>query len=155
MNRRVLMSGLAASAAGLLLTPLFPGSAPAQAGTFSRIVVDTKPLEARGGGGQAAIIGPRLRASLQREFAGRIGRGGPALIVRVHTVQLSSFTGRERSGGVATDYLEAEVIAGGVQFPALITVASDSGGAWYVPGSEERRLIGLADGLASWVRRRV
>jgi hypothetical protein len=154
MKRRAFLSRLAATAAGFTVALLPGGDVLGQAGTFSRIVVDTKPLEARGGGGQAAILGPRLRASLQRELAGRIGRGGPALIVRVQTVQLSSYTGRDR-GGVPNDYLEADVIAGGLPFPILVTLSSDAGGAWYSPGSEVRRLEGLADSLASWVRRRI
>lgn len=154
MNRRAFSNGAVATVAACALTMLCYGAALAQAGGFSRIIVDAKPLEVRGGSGQAAVIAPRLRASLQREFAGRIGRGGPALVVRVHTVQLASFTGRDR-GGVPNDYLEAEVIAGPVRFPILVTLSSDAGGAWYLPGSEVRRLEGLADGLVNWVRRRI
>jgi hypothetical protein len=154
MNRRVFLSGLAAFAAGLSLPSWFGGVAAAQGQTFSRIVVDTRPLQARGGGAAASIIGPRLQASLQRELAGRIGRGGPVLTARVHSVQLSTFTGVER-GGVPSDYLEGEVIAGGQAFPMLVTQASSSGGAWYSPENEARRLIAIADSFASWIKRRV
>ena len=93
MNRRVFLSGLGACAAGLALRATF-SEAFSQGQTFSRIVVDTKPLQARGGGAAASIIGPRLQASLQRELSGRIGRGGALLTARVHSVQLSSYTRR-------------------------------------------------------------
>ena len=155
MNRRAFVTGLAAVMAGLTLPHwLGGGAASAQGQTFSRIVVDTRPLEARGARGQAAIIRPRLQASLQRELAGRVGRRGPLLTVRVHTVSLSSFIGNDR-GGVPSDYLEGEVIAGREGFPMLVTQSSDSGGTWYLPDNEARRLHAIADSFASWVRRRV
>jgi hypothetical protein len=155
MNRRVFLSGLAALAAGLSLPAWLGRGAAAQGQTFSRIVVDTKPLQARGAAAAASVVGPRLQASLQRELAGRIGRGGPVLTARVHSVQLSSYTGVERGGGVPSDYLEGEVIAGGQAFPMLVTQASSSGGAWYNPDNEVRRLIAIADSFASWIKRRV
>jgi len=154
MNRRLFLSGLAAFAAGLSLQHWFGGEAIAQGATFSRIVVDTKPLEARGGHGAAAVIRPRLQAALQREFAGRLGRGGPTLIARVHSVQMSSYTGATR-GGVPSDYLEGEVIAGREAFPMLVTQSSDIGGAWYLPDNEIRRLNAIAESFANWIRRRV
>jgi hypothetical protein len=150
MNRRALLLGLGAFASGLILArEVF-----SQGQTFSRIVVDTRPLQARGGSAAASIIGSRLQASLQRELAGRIGRGGPALVARVHSVQLSMYVGRDR-GGPPSDYLEGEVITGGQGFPMLVTQASDVGGAWYLPDNEVRRLIAIADSFASWIKRRV
>lgn len=155
MNRRAFVTGLAATMAGFTLPHWFGGcAASAQGQSIGRIVVDTRPLEARGGGGQAVIIRPRLQASLQREFAGRIGRRGPVLTVRVHTVTLSSFIGNDR-GGVPSDYLEGEVIVGREGFPMLVTQSSDSGGTWYLADNEARRLRAIADSFASWIRRRV
>jgi hypothetical protein len=154
MDRRAFLSGVAALAAGLSLPAWLGGDAAAQGNTFSRIVVDTRPLQARGGGATASIIGPRLQASLQRELAGRIGRGGPVLTARVHSVQLSFYSGATR-GGVPSDYLEGEVIVGGQAFPMLVTQASSSGGAWYAADNEVRRLIAIADSFASWITRRV
>jgi hypothetical protein len=154
MNRRAFLSGIAGFAAGLALPHWLGSDAQAQGATFSRIVVDTKPLEARGGSGAAAVIRPRLQAALQREFAGRIGRGGPTLVARVHSVQISSYTGPTR-GGVPSDYLEGEVVAGHEAFPMLVTQSSDIGGAWYLHDNEIRRLQAIADSFASWIRRRV
>ena len=154
MDRRSFLLGFAAFTAGLSLPHWLGSEAAAQGQTFSRIVVDTKPLEARGGAGAAAVIRPRLQAALQREFAGRIGRGGPALVARVHSVQISSYTGPTR-GGVPSDYLEGEVVAGRELFPMLVTQSSDIGGAWYLPDNEIRRLQAIAESFASWIRRRV
>jgi hypothetical protein len=154
MNRRAFLSGLAAFAGGLSLPHWLGGDALSQGQTFSRIVVDTRPLQARGATAAAAVIGPHLQASLQRELAGRIGRGGPVLTARVHSVQLSFYSGATR-GGVPSDYLEGEVIVGGQAFPMLVTQASSTGGAWYLPDNEARRLISIADSFASWIKRRV
>lgn len=155
MNRRAFLLGLAAVSAAIPFARFFSTEAFAQSGrTVSRIVVDTGPLEARGARGAAAVIGQQLRASLPKEFAGRIGRG-PVLTVRIHTVLLSHFSGGRDFSGVPSDYLEGELVIGQERIPLQVSVSSDSGGAWYVPGFEERRLRALADGFASWARRRV
>lgn len=154
MNRRAFLSGIAAFTAGIALPHWLGDEAHAQGATFSRIVVDTKPLEARGAPAAASVIRPQLQAALQREFAGRIGRGGPTLIVRVNTVYLASYTGATR-GGVPSDYLEGEIVIGSQVQPMLVTQSSDVGGGWYVTGNEARRLAAIADSFASWIRRRV
>ena len=155
MNRRDFLSGLGAIVAAFTLPHWLGGDvASAQGQSVGRIVVDTKPLEARGAAGQAAIIRPRLQASLQREFAGRVGRGGAVLIARVHTIQLAGFAGNDR-GGVPSDYLEGEVIVGGQSFPMLVTQSADVAGPYYASDNEARRLYAIADSFASWIRRRV
>jgi hypothetical protein len=156
MNRRVFLTGIAATVAGLSLPHwLSEGAALAQA-RYGRIVVDMGPLEQRGGRGAAAIIRPQLQASLQREFAGRLG-GGPTLVVRVQTVLLSSAVpgggGGFSSGGPSTDYLEAEIVVGSQRTPLLVTQDANVGGHDFMPENEHRRLRGLADSLAAWVRR--
>jgi hypothetical protein len=158
MNRRELILGLAAMAASLPAASILgSGFALAQTARFGSIVVDTKPLEARGGRGAAAILRPQLQASLQREFAGGIGRGGPELIVRIHTVYLSPFAGDSggRRGVSGSDYLEGEVQAGRVRLPLFATQNPSMYGAWYLPDSEARRLRALAVQFAHWVRRKV
>ena len=47
------------------------------------------------------------------------------------------------------------MIAGSQAFPMLVTQASSTGGAWYSPENEVRRLIAIADSFASWIKRRV
>jgi hypothetical protein len=152
MDRRIFLQGMGACAA-VLFGPF--SAAFAQGRTIGGIVVDTKPLEARGGRGAAAVIGQQLRASLPREFAGRIGRG-PVLTVRIHTVLLSQYSGgNDDFGGIPSDYMEGELIVGQERIPLQMSVSADSGGTWYLPGFDERRLRALADGFASWARRRV
>ncbi|MEX2129726.1 MAG: hypothetical protein WD871_16015 [Xanthobacteraceae bacterium] len=159
MNRREFTFGLLAGAAGFLLAKVLGDSAAfAQSGQrFSAIVVDTKPLEARGASGAAAIIRPQLQASLQREMAGRIGRGGPTLVVRIETVFLaaSAIEGGGRRSASYSDYLEGEVIAGQQRFPLFATQSSSMAGAWYAPDNEARRLRALAVQFAGWVSRKV
>jgi hypothetical protein len=158
MNRREFTFGLFAACGGFSLASVCGSGALAQTGKrFGSIVVDTRPLEARGASGAAAIIRPQLQASLQREFAGRIGPGGPPLVVRIQTVLLSPYAGggggsREAS---SSDFLEGDVSAGGERFPLFVSQDSSAGGAWYLPDNEARRLRALADQFAGWVRRRV
>lgn len=157
MNRRAFVTSVAAALASLPLAHSSGIDAQAQ-GTkrFSRIVVDMAPLEARGARGAAAVIRPQLQAALNRAFAGRIGGGGPVLVVRVQTVQLSSSlqNGGRFGGGPSSDYLEADVTAGAHRFPLLVTQDATAGGPWYLLDNEPRRLRALADSLASWVSRR-
>ncbi|HEX5779762.1 MAG TPA: hypothetical protein VFY21_13055 [Xanthobacteraceae bacterium] len=156
MNRRAFLLGFAAVSAAIPFARYFSTDVFAQSGrTVSRIVVDTGPLEARGARGAAAVIGQQLRASLAREFAGRIG-SGPVLTARIHGVLLAHYSGgNEDFGGIPSDYLEGEIIVGKQRIPLDVAVSADSGGTWYVPGFEERRLRALADSFASWARRRV
>lgn len=157
MKRRVFLLRFALFAVGLSMAPWLGEAASAQEQTFSRIVVDMKPLEARGGGAAAAILRRQLQASLQRELAGRIGRGGPTLVVRIETVHLAAFAGEGgwRSGYSPSDWLEGEVIAGHLRFPMFVTQHSGFAGAWYLPDNEARRLRTLADQFAGWVGRKV
>jgi hypothetical protein len=161
MNRHLFLRHvwhLAVSLA-VLASSLSPGERVlAQGQSFSRIVVDTRPLEARGAGAAAAILRQELQAALNREFAGRLGRGGPVLIVRLQTVSLGPFAGPGGSGErgfSSSDYLEGDVSAGSARFPMFVTQDSSAGGAWFLPDNDARRLRALADQFAGWVRRKV
>lgn len=153
MDRRTFVTGLAAA----LPLGLASGALAQPSQRIRSIVVDTKPLEARGASGAAAVLRPQLQASLQRQFAGRIGGNGPALVVRVQTLMLGAFAGP--SGGTlgmsSSDYMEGDVTFGAEKFPLMVTQDSSAGGAWYLPDNRERRLRALADQFAGWVARRV
>lgn len=159
MERRAFLSGTAAAAACLLAAILAGArSAPAaDGGPIRAIVVDSRPLEARGASGAAAILRAQLQESLKREFAGRIGKGGPTLVVRLQTVYLGAYAGG--GGGLrptgSSDYLEGDVTLGDRHFPLLVTQDSSAGGAWYLPDNDVRRLRALANQFAGWVRRKV
>ena len=158
MNRRGFVGGIAASAAALMFAGVFSDARAAQ--SFRGIVVDTRPLEARGGGMAASVIRQQLQASLKRELAGRVGRSGPTLTVRIETVFLASYAGdggggRRASGSTGSDWLDGVVIAGEQRFPMFVTQHPSVGGAWYLPQSEVNRLRALADQYAGWVARKV
>ncbi|MBY0297896.1 MAG: hypothetical protein K2X71_17985 [Methylobacterium sp.] len=147
--------GLAATAAGA--DPLPPDT------RFSAIRVDVGPLRARGLGPFATAVQDDLQAALARTFAGRVGGPGPALVVRVTGVSLNAYAGSEsrfgRGGGMNSDYLDGEALVVGrrgevlARHPQLSANPASSGGAWYDPASERRRLVSLTEHYAWWLRR--
>lgn len=158
--RRTLLA-LAASA----LAPL-PGALAQQAprpAAFSSITVDVRPLLDRGLGGYAERVRAVLAAELARAFADRSGGPGPRLVVLVKGVSLNPYAGSGSrpgwGGGTTSDYLDGEALIldrGGQvlrRHPQLSAVPASSGGAWYDPESENRRLVALAAHYAAWLRR--
>jgi hypothetical protein len=139
-----------------------PLAIPAQ---FSRIVVDVDELRAKGAGPQADILAAALLQEGRRVFADRIGGAGPTLVVRLTALSMRSYAGGQGAhrgqlgGGGDSDYLEGEALVVGpnraivARFPQLSAVPSSSGGAWYEPASELRRLQAIAQHYAWWLRR--
>lgn len=158
-NRRGLISGIAAVACGLGPEPL----AQAAPTTFGSVAVDVGPLRALGLGAYADKVRAALEAALKQTFADRLGRGGARLVVRVDAISLRAYAGgggsRWGGSGMQSDYLEGEALVLGrrgevlLRHPQLSAVPSSSGGAWYLPESEARRLGALADHFAGWLRR--
>jgi hypothetical protein len=153
---------LAALAAGAL--PARALAQPADVPGFSAVEVDVRRLREVGLGPYAEVVGGVLRAELRRAFSDRLVRRGPRLVVRVDGVSLRSYVGGESSrfgfgSGTPSDYLEGEALvigAGGEilrRHPQLSAVPASSGGAWYDPDSERRRLVSLAAHFAGWLRR--
>ncbi|KMO39846.1 hypothetical protein VQ03_15130 [Methylobacterium tarhaniae] len=155
--------------AAALLAAALPASA--QDGTlppgtrFSGIQVDVRPLLATGLNVYAERVRAELQAALTRTFADRVGGPGPVLVVRVTGLSLNPYAGSEtrdgRGGGNATntDYLEGEALVvdrrGTVllRHPQLSATNASSGGAWYDPASERRRVTYIAGHYAQWLRR--
>lgn len=155
-----LLAGLAAG--------FVAGSASAQDfGRFGGVAVDVRPLAAYGRGPQAEALRADLTAALQRNLGDRIVRGGPTLVVRVSGLSLNPYAGSQggRSGGYGgggggeTDYLDGEALLVGrdgavlARHPQLSALPASSGGAWYDPASERRRVAALAEHYAAWLRR--
>lgn len=148
----------------LALLPLAPAGAAAQPASrpagFGTVAVDVRPLLDRGLGGYAERVGATLRAELARAFADRLG-AGPRLVVVVKGISLNAYAGGEgrRLGGPVNDYLDGEALVldrGGQvlrRHPQLSALPASSGGAWYDPASEGRRLVALCAHYASWLRR--
>lgn len=131
---------------------------------LSAIRVDVGPLLAQGGGAPAEALRDDLLGALNREFADRIGGAGPVLVVRIKSLSLRPYTGSEggRSGfggGSQSDYLDGEALIVGrrgevlARHPQLSALPSSSGGAWYDPDSERRRVAAIAQHYAGWLRR--
>ena len=127
--------------------------------------VDVGPMIAQGNGLQAEALRGELLAALQRSFADRLGGKGTSLVVRVRGLSLSPYAGSQGGrggfggGGGPNDYLDGEALVvardGRVlaRHPQLSALPSSSGGAWYDPDSERRRVAAIAEHYAQWLRR--
>ncbi|MDB5512658.1 MAG: hypothetical protein JWR08_2141 [Enterovirga sp.] len=160
-SRRALLGG----AAALAVAAIHPARAqpgPQGPATFSGIVVDVRPL--RYGGPAVEAIRQALHAELTREYADRLGGRGPQLVVRITGLSLSAYSGPEArrggwGGGGSTDYLEGEALVIGrrgevlARHPQLSALSANSGGPWYDPASEGRRIGALAAHFAGWLKR--
>ena len=165
LTRRAFL-GAAAALAGA-----GPAAAQVQASPrFSRVDVDVSTLHARGLGAYADHVRSLLLGELRRAFADRLGGPGPALVVRITAIQLTSFAGGGGGFGgwrggfgssSGSDWLEGEALVVGprrevvARIPQLISSDPRSGGAWYDPASEQRRAAVLAQNYALWLRRRL
>jgi hypothetical protein len=121
------------------------------------ISVDVGPLLAQGLDGFAEIVRADVGEALSVEFAGRLGPG-QRLVATIKGLSLRSYVGHE-SLFYNNDYLDGVVTLIGADGRELATqkiltvLPASSGGAWYLPGGEQRRTAGLAQAFASWARR--
>ena len=134
---------------------------------FSSIRVDVGPMLARGAGPQAEALRADLTAALRHSLGDRIvGGRGPGLVVRVRSLSLNPYAGGLGGGrgglgggGMQNDYLDGEALLvsrGGevvARHPQLSALPSSSGGAWYDPASERRRVTAIAEHYAQWLSR--
>jgi hypothetical protein len=164
-------AGLAVFAAMLVVgTPQaslaqgFPRSPPQL--RFASIVVDTSILYARQDAVTADLLHDALEAELNSDFADRLGGRGPRLVVRITGITLNDYVGSDRGfgfggGGTSSDYLEGEAAVVGphgevlARYPQLSAIPASSGGAWYLPGGEGRRVVALAKHFGGWLRRTI
>lgn len=166
ITRRTFLSG----AAGLLAVAASGPSLAQFAGTpaptrFSAIAVDVGPLLGAGLGPYAEYIRRALTVETERAFADLRGPG-PKLVVRITGVSMNAYVGSSggsRGGRGSTggdnDYLEGEALFVGPRgeilsrHRQLSALPASSGGAWYDPASEQRRVVALAEHYAQWLRR--
>lgn len=154
-TRRAFLTGSAVLAAGGLAS--FP--ALAQGIAIGAIRVDARRLGPQGWGERAPRIAGALEAELARQLAPLRQRGGPTLHVTVQGLWLASAVGGGSPGeGSTNDNMDslAEVIdRGRVLFSRDIRshLLSSSGGAWYRPDVDERRVAALLENNAQWIRR--
>jgi hypothetical protein len=137
------------------------------AGPYGRIIVDVAPLEAKGMGGYARVVQAAVEAAAARSFAGAVmpgARGLPTLIIQVSGLSLSAYVGggglRLNDGGAPNDYMQGRLITqmGGktlATLPMLSALPATSGGAWYAPDNDQRRLLALAEHFTWWSARKL
>jgi hypothetical protein len=168
-SRRAVVAGLAAiavlGAAGCVSarnTPLPSGLASSL--VISSIRVDVSQLRAKGLGPWSDLIQQAMADQLQREFAGRMGRGGAVVSVVMEGVTLESYVGGGGSdfpgdAESTNDYLEGDafVLSGRgtvlAKYHILLALPASTAGAWYLPNIDERRLVSLSQNFARWVKR--
>ena len=160
-RRNLLSLGLAGAA--LALAPLNP--AQAQARPIGAIRVDTSRIARQGWGENAE----RIRVAMERKLAATLGplyqRGrGATLHVLVKGVWLSSYAGgggggKPTGGGGSNDNFDSEITVLGPRgevlqtFPILSVLDSSSGGAWYRPDVDQRRVAALIENNSLWIKR--
>lgn len=132
---------------------------------LSGIRVDVAPLLALGGGTPAEALRSDLLDTLNTEFSDKLGGRGPVLVVRVKGLSMQPYTGGDGTGrngfggGSQSDYLDGEAVLVGprgeilARHPQLSALPASSGGAWYDPDSERRRIAAIAQHYAAWLRR--
>lgn len=142
--------------------------APAVA-RFRTVRVDTGPLAARGVGRYAGVVAETLRAAVAQVFAGRLApndRGAPTLTIEVATVRLAAWSGSGAAsgfgfedGGDSDDTMTGALVLTSTDGRAIdrrshmATSDAGSGGPWYLPESEQRRLAALCRNYAGWALR--
>ena len=118
-------------------------------------------------GSEQAPGSERIRIAMERQLAETLGRlyqrgKGATLHVVVKGVWLSSFaggSGRSTGGGGSNDNFDSEITVLGPRgevlqaFPILSVVDSGSGGAWYRPDVDQRRVAALIENNSLWIKR--
>jgi hypothetical protein len=148
------------------LAQSFPAAPPRT--RFRSIVVDASILYARQDIVTADLLHDALEAELHSDFADRLGGSDARLVVRITGITLNAFAGGGRDsfslgggGGMNTDYLEGEALLVGphgevlARYPQLSAIPASSGGAWYLPGSDDRRVVALVKHFGGWLRRTI
>ncbi len=154
ITRRSLLTGSAALAAGGLAS--FP--AAAQGVPIGAIRVDARRLAPQGWGENAPRIARALEQELARQLAPLRQRSGPTLHVTVQGLWLASGVGGHPGDNGDNDNMDslAEVIERGrvlASHQIRSTLLDSSGGAWYQPDVDQRRVAALLENNAQWIRR--
>lgn len=156
-SRRAFLIGSAALAAGGLAS----FQALAQGAPVGAIRVDARRLGPQGWGENSGRIARALEQELARQLGAQRQRGGPTLYVTVQGLWLASYAGSGMAGdgsGSGNDNMDslAELIDRGrvlASYPIRSTLHPGSGGAWYRPDIDQRRVAALLENNALWIKR--
>lgn len=153
LSRRALL--VAASAVLNAISAASPKASPsANAILFSSIVVDVDALH--GNKSAPLYLQAVMMTDLQREFAGRLAKSGPTLVVRLTRLSLSTVV--EGAGESGTDYLEGETLLVGprgetmARYPQALAIPA-TGLSSKQPDSEQKRLDLMSRTFVLWLRR--
>ena len=128
------------------------------------VIVDATPLHERGAGILGDVLAVQIAAEARAALGGRLP-AGTRLVIRLDSVQMSGFVGdsgggpNSRGGGGSSDYVSGELLITSergevlARHPQLLALPSSSGGAWYAPENEQRRVAALARAFAGWAVR--
>lgn len=127
---------------------------------IATVRVDTSRLAAQGWGITARDVANRLGDSVRAAFSDRIdGRSGATLVVRVIGISMPTYAGGSGwFGHPGSDSVESEAVLIGprgvelARYPMLSALPATSGGAWYDPANEVRRLDAALEHHAQWLR---
>jgi len=167
-TRRTCLAGALATA---IVTLPSLGSAQDRAVVIGAIRVDVSRLTTQGWGANAMAIKLGLERELTAALGDRLRRGaGPTLTVTVRQVFLNSYAGGGGGGGgrfggggssSTSDYLDSEAVLVDrgnrvlATYPVLSAVPAAAAGPWYLPDIDQRRLDGLLQHNAAWIKRYV
>lgn len=117
------------------------------------LTIDTSAISARGHRGFAAEIRPLLASELQKALGPRFRGAGT---VRITKIYLAPFGGQSVSSGEVEDKIYGVVIVPGRgAIPIAVSLPPSTGGAWYAPNVDERRVYRLIEAFAGWVARSI
>lgn len=159
---KLLLAGLALS-----LLAALPAEARPRGSVAPGVVVDVSRLRALGLGPTADLV----QAAVARELAGGLPAApGARIVVRLTGLSLNSYVGSSSGnggggagagsigGGGDYDYLEGDLLVLGprgeilAQRHQVSSSPASSGGAYYLPGAERRRVEAISRNFAGWLR---
>lgn len=169
-TRRNLFAFALAGPALAVLGACQTGSGRLPAGTrIGAIRVDASLIAAQGWGDNARGIGQDLQRRLVAALGSAYQPGaGPTLDVVLRGLRLTAYAGggggggrRGDGGNNGSDSLDSETTLvdrnGRVlgSWPIVSSLSPTSGGAWFTPGVDQRRIAALVESHAFWIRRAV
>jgi hypothetical protein len=117
------------------------------------LTIDTSSVARTGHRGFAAELRPLLASELQKALGPRFRGAGTVRITRIY---LAPYGGGEANGGEIEDKIYGVVIVPGRgAIPIMVTLPPSTGGAWYAPNVDERRVYRLVEAFAGWVARSI
>lgn len=147
-----------------------PARGMPRAAIDSPVVVDVSRLRALGLGPTADLV----QSTIASELRGH-APAGTRLVIRVNALSMGFYaggdsgggggggggTGGSGGGGVGTDSMEGVGLIVGpggeirASYPIVLSLPTDSAGAYYLPDNEQRRVVVLSQNFVRWIERRL